>query len=65
MFDKDKDGVIKVDELEMVMKLLDQNMTKKEVRDMFNEADADGNAMFLFENLAKHVFRARFNYYPN
>ncbi|KAJ8044772.1 Calmodulin [Holothuria leucospilota] len=48
MFDKDKDGVIKVDELEMVMKLLDQNMTKKEVRDMFNEADADGNGSIDF-----------------
>ncbi|KAK4258029.1 hypothetical protein QN277_007540 [Acacia crassicarpa] len=46
--DKDGDGCITVEELETVIRSLDQNPTKEEIQDMISEVDADGNGTIEF-----------------
>ena len=43
LFDKDNNGIITIEELEVTMKSLGQNPTETELRDMINEVDADDN----------------------
>ncbi|EYU23702.1 hypothetical protein MIMGU_mgv1a023810mg, partial [Erythranthe guttata] len=49
MFDKDGDGCINIEELGIVMRSLNQNPTEKELRDMINEVDSDGNGTIDFD----------------
>ncbi|KAL7081157.1 hypothetical protein ACP275_14G021700 [Erythranthe tilingii] len=49
VFDKDGDGCINIEELGIVMRSLDQNPTEKELRDMINEVDSDGNGTIDFD----------------
>ncbi|XP_071833406.1 neo-calmodulin-like isoform X2 [Apostichopus japonicus] len=49
LFDQDKDGVISANELEKVMKLLKQDTSEEEIREMFDEADTDGNGAIDFK----------------
>ncbi|XP_030472915.1 calmodulin-like protein 11 [Syzygium oleosum] len=48
LFDKDGDGCITLEELATVIRSLDQNPTEKELQDMINEVDADGNGTIEF-----------------
>ncbi|XWS53898.1 hypothetical protein CRYUN_Cryun10bG0039700 [Craigia yunnanensis] len=48
LFDKDGDGCITVEELATVIRSLGQNPTEKELQDMINEVDADGNGTIEF-----------------
>lgn len=41
-------GCITVEELETVIRSLDQNPTKEELQDMISEVDADGNGTIEF-----------------
>ncbi|XP_012853869.1 PREDICTED: calmodulin-2/4-like [Erythranthe guttata] len=49
VFDKDGDGCINIEELGIVMRSLDQNPSEKELRDMINEVDSDGNGTIDFD----------------
>ena len=46
-FDKDKDGYISCKELGFVMRTLGQNPTDSEIKDIINEADADGRSKYM------------------
>lgn len=48
LFDKDGDGTITVKELGTVMKSLGQNPTDKELREIIQEVDVDGNGKIDF-----------------
>merc|ERR1711993_191823 len=48
LFDKDNNGIITIEELEVTMKSLGQNPTETELRDMINEVDADDNGTIDF-----------------
>ena len=43
VFDKDGDGTIDVDELVVVLQSIGMKPTPREIREMINEIDADGN----------------------
>lgn len=49
MFDKDGDGSISTKELGTVMRSLGQNPTEKELREICNEVDVDGNGKLEFK----------------
>ncbi|KAK3165751.1 hypothetical protein QOZ80_1AG0037220 [Eleusine coracana subsp. coracana] len=49
LFDKDGDGCITTKELGTVMRSLGQNPTERELQDMINEVDADGNGTIDFQ----------------
>merc|ERR1712226_833182 len=48
IFDKDGSGTITIEELGTVMRSLGQNPTEKELQDMINEVDGDGNGIVNF-----------------
>jgi len=48
LFDKDNDGTISTKELGGVMRSLGQNPSEKELQEMVNEVDADGNGTIDF-----------------
>ncbi|KAI4369662.1 hypothetical protein MLD38_018082 [Melastoma candidum] len=48
LFDKDGDGCITMEELATVLRSLDQNPTKKELQEMIDEVDSDGNGTIEF-----------------
>lgn len=52
MFDKDNDGFISPFELRFVMLNLGENLTEREVFDMINEADLDGDGKVNFSGNA-------------
>jgi calmodulin len=43
VFDRDGSGTISSDELRLVMKQLGENLTDREIDEMLQEADKDGN----------------------
>jgi hypothetical protein len=49
LFDRDRNGYIDTKELGAVMKSLQLNANELELKDMINEADADGNGTMDFE----------------
>ncbi|KAJ2961399.1 hypothetical protein NQZ79_g3416 [Umbelopsis isabellina] len=52
-FDKNGDGRISLDELELAMKELGENMTKEELYDMMKDGDADKDGMIDFEEFKR------------
>ncbi|KAG5051789.1 hypothetical protein AAZX31_02G137500 [Glycine max] len=56
--DKDSDGFISVDELLSIVRSLEGNSTKEEIREMISEVDIDGNGRSVnFENFLKIMGR--------
>ena len=49
IFDKDKDGFIKIKELGEIMRNLGQNPSDADLQDMINEVDIDGNGNIDFK----------------
>lgn len=45
-FDRDKDGVISVDELRRIFKMIGLDLPEKDIQEMFNDADEDGKKNF-------------------
>ncbi|XP_060063077.1 uncharacterized protein LOC132543579 [Ylistrum balloti] len=56
LFDKDGDGKITSDELQVVMKSLGKNPTASDIRDMINDVDEDANGTIEFEEFV-HMMR--------
>ncbi|CAO3591805.1 unnamed protein product [Absidia cylindrospora] len=54
LFDRDRNGYIDTKELGAVMKSLNQNANEAELKDMINEADADGNGTMDFNEFISH-----------
>ncbi|CAK9143770.1 unnamed protein product [Ilex paraguariensis] len=50
MIDKDSDGLITMEELEVVIQSLHEHPTKEEIQEMINEVDPDGNGTIDFED---------------
>ena len=48
LFDRNGDGTIDTEEIGIILRSLGQNPTEKELLDMINEADADGNGTIDF-----------------
>ena len=58
MFDRDKDGTIKVKELGNVMRTLNVDFTEQELNEMIQEADANKNGSLEFEEFV-HLMNKR------
>ncbi|KAL7124032.1 hypothetical protein ABFS83_14G021100 [Erythranthe nasuta] len=55
-FDKDGDGCITIEDLARMMRCLDQiNPTEKELRDIINEIDSDGNGTIELDEFLIHM----------
>ncbi|KAG2177162.1 hypothetical protein INT43_007819 [Umbelopsis isabellina] len=52
-FDKNGDGRISLDELELAMKELGEDMTKEELHEMMRDGDADKDGMIDFEEFKR------------
>ena len=57
LFDKDGDGTITAKELGTVMRSMGQMPTEKELVDMINEVDSDGNGFIDFQEFLSLVAR--------
>jgi len=57
LFDKDGDGTITTKELGTVMRSMGQMPSEKELRDMINEVDSDGNGFIDFQEFLTLVAR--------
>ena len=57
LFDKDGDGTITTKELGTVMRSMGQMPTEKELLDMINEVDSDGNGFIDFQEFLTLVAR--------
>ncbi|ORX46319.1 calmodulin [Hesseltinella vesiculosa] len=57
LFDRDKNGFIDTKELGAVMQSLQMNPSDAELRDMINEADADGNGTMDFSEFLSLMAR--------
>ena len=49
VFDKDRNGLIDIDELKSVLISLGENLSDEELREMMKEADIDGNGGVDFD----------------
>lgn len=49
VFDRDKDGYITAQELQMVMASLGENLTQEELNEMIRAADTDGDGRVNYE----------------
>ena len=59
MIDRDGDGKITVEELGVVMKAMGQEPTKRELQDMVNVIDADGNGTIDFPEFLMMMSRKK------
>ncbi|XP_071833354.1 uncharacterized protein [Apostichopus japonicus] len=60
-FDRDKDGVISVDELRRIFKMIGLDLPEKDIQEMFNDADEDGNGTLDFQEFMAMVTKKMTN----
>jgi len=53
LFDRNRDGVISIDELGTVMRSLGQNPSEKEVKELYDAIDTDNSGGITFEEFVK------------
>ena len=53
LFDKDSDGTIELKEMKAVMNDLGRTVSDKELEDMIEDVDADGNGSIDFDEFCK------------
>ncbi|VDL64362.1 unnamed protein product [Hymenolepis diminuta] len=58
LFDKNRDGLITVDELRSVMKSLGRNLSQEELKEMIKEGDANGSGAIAFEEFLNMVIKS-------
>ncbi|KAK2401689.1 calmodulin [Trifolium repens] len=62
LIDKDSDGFITVDELIIIIKSLEGNITQEEIQEMINKGDIDGNGRVDFEQFL-HIIEIKMKDY--